>query len=313
MQSYLQNGRILLRTTQRSIWISLVSLVCGLGLALSASAQTFASTTSNQPEIGNVTGSAVTPEGMALADTQQAKDKVAATLAWNAAMKVGDTVGAANAVNTHTSTWGGTGVVGAPIQKTSSPSAAVTPMAPTTDVILGVQQVNQTTAYYCGPAAGYEIIRYLGGAGFTSRLDGSALSQANLANANHMNTDFYRSTDWARGQFVTGVNNWRGVNYYVQVHAPSATLLPNVFTYSMDANGMPFSGDTVEFVNSPHYNGHPINTLIGHWITAYGYSMSGAVGYWTDSSVPYFPGAAPYFQAYSDAFSSYLQSNGIAY
>lgn len=302
-----------MRTSHRSFWISLISIVSSLGIAVSVTSPTFASTPLSQPGIGNVTGSDVTPAGMAPADTQQAKDKVAATLAWNAAMNSGDTVSATRAVTTYTSLWGGTGTVGTPIQTAPSLAGAVTPMAPTTDVILGVQQVNQETAYYCGPAAGYEIIRYLGGAGFTSRLDGSALSQANLANANHMNTDYYRSTDWVRGQFVTGVNNWRGVNYYVQVHAPSAALLPNVFTFSMDANGMPFSGDTVEFKYGAHYNQHPQDQLIGHWITAYGYSMSGALGYWADSSVPYFPGAWPYFQAYSDAFSAYFQSNGIAY
>jgi hypothetical protein len=301
-----------MRTMQRSFWMSLASLVFGMGLAVSATAQTFASTPLNQPRVGNVTGSDVTPAGTAPADTQQAKDKVAATIAWNAAMKVGDTAGATKAADAYTSVWGGTGVTGAPIQKATSLSAAVNPMASTTDVILGVQQVNQSTAYYCGPAAGYEIIRYLGGAGFTSRYDGAALSQANLANSNHMKTDLNHSTDWATGLFVTGVNRWRGINYYVQVHAPSATLLPNVFTYSMDANGMPFSGDTVELLNGSHYNGHP-NQLIGHWITAYGYSMSGALGYWTDSSIPEFPNASPYFQAYSEVFSSFLQSNGIAY
>ena len=302
-----------MRTIHRSLWISLISIVSSLGIAVTLTPPTFASTLVSQPRIGNVTGGDVTPAGTAPADTQQAKDKVAATLAWNAAMNVGDTVGAAKAADAYTSAWGGTGVVGTPIQKAPSVAGAVTPMAPTTDVILGVQQVNQSTGYYCGPAAGYEIIRYLGGAGFTSRYDGAALSQANIANANHMQTDINHSTDWVTGLFTTGVNRWRGVNYYVQVHAPSATLLPNVFTYSMDANGMPFSGDTVEFKYGAHYNQHPQDQLIGHWITAYGYSMSGALGYWADSSVPYFPGALPYFQAYSDAFSAYFQSNGIAY
>lgn len=245
--------------------------------------------------------------------TQQAKEKVAATLAWGAAMNAGDTVGAEKAVNAYTMKWGGPGATGSqPTSKNVAQSAIVTPLASSTSVFLGVVQVGQETGYYCGPAAGYEIIRYLHGAGFTSRYDGSALSQAGLANANHMATDANQVTAWSTGRYVTGVNRWRGINYYVQVNAPSASLLTNVFTYSMDVNGMPFSGDTVEFKDGLHYNGHP-NRLIGHWITAYGYSSSGAVGYWADSSTTYFPDALAYFSYDTSSFSTFLQSNGIAY
>ncbi len=245
--------------------------------------------------------------------TQQAKDKVTATLAWNAAMNAGDTASAAKAANAYTERWGGSGIAGQSTSKSVTQSAVVTPLAPSTSVFLGVTQVGQVTGYYCGPAAGYEIIRYLHGAGYTSRYDGTALSQAGLANANHMRTDINGSTDWSSGLYVTGVNRWRGTNWYVQVHAPSATLLPNVFTYSIDANGMPFSGDTVEFANGAHYNLHPQDKTIGHWITAYGYTLSGAYGYWADSSTTVFPDAAPYFSYYSDYFSTFLQSNGVAY
>lgn len=297
----------------RGFSLSLMTLTLGLALAVSANAQSFARSNVSPPRIGNVTGGDVTPDGAAPAMMQQAKEKVAATLAWSAAMNAGDTAGAEKAANAYTVKWGGSGIDSQPTSKIVTSSAIVTPLAPSTSVFLGVTQVGQTTAYYCGPAAGYEIIQYLHGAGFTSRYDGSSLSQANLANANHMRTTINGSTDWSTGLYVTGVNRWRGTNWYVQVHAPSATLLTNVFTYSMDANGMPFSGDTVEFANGAHYNGHPQDKTIGHWITAYGYSSSGAVGYWADSSTTVFPNALAYFSYSTSSFSTFLQSNGIAY
>ena len=160
--------------------------------------------------------------------------------------------------------------------------------------ILGVTQVGQHNGFFCGPASGYEIIRFLHGVGFKSRFDGSAPGQAGLANANHMATTKNRVTDWATGRYVTGINRWRGRNDYVQVHAPSASLLKSVFTNSIGVSGMPFAGDTVEFAGGAHFNGHP-NRTIGHWITAYGYSSSGAVGRWADSSTTLFPAAARTF------------------
>lgn len=302
-----------MRPIQRGFFLSLVALTLGLALAVSANAQTFVRSNVPQPGVGNVTGSDVTPDGAAPAMTQQAKEKVAATLAWSAAMNAGDTIGAEKAVNAYTAKWGGPGANSQSTSKNVAPSAIVTPLASSTSVFLGVVQAGQETPYYCGPAAGYEIIRYLHGAGFTSRYDGSALSQIGLANANHMRTDINRSTDWSSGLYVTGVNRWRGTNYYVQVNAPSAALLTNVFTYSMDVNGMPFSGDTVEFAGGAHYNQHPQNKTIGHWITAYGYTSSGAVGYWADSATTSWPWIDPTFSYNTSSFSTFLQSNGIAY
>lgn len=300
-----------MRPIRRGFWLSLAALTSGLALAVPANAQALGSVNEPQPGVGNVTGGDVTAEGAAPAMTQQAKDKVAATLAWNAAMEAGNTAEAAKATNVYTAKWGGAGAGSQLKAMGVTPSAVVTPLAATSR-ILGVVQVGQNNGYYCGPASGYEIIRYVNGAGFTSRYDGSALGQAGLANANHMATDANQVTAWATGRWVTGVNRWRGDSYYVQIHAPSASLLQNTFTWSIDNNGMPFSGDTVEFLNGAHYNGHP-NKLIGHWIAAYGYTSSGATGNWADSSTTVFPNAARYFTYNTSSFSTFLQSNGIAY
>ena len=295
-----------MRPIRRGFWLSLAALMSGLALAVPANAQALGN--GNEPQPGGVTGGGgVTAEGAAPAMPQQANDKVAATLAWDAAMQAGDTAGAAKAADVYTARWGGAGA-GSQVMSLSVTPSLATPVSKS----LGVVQVGQEKSFYCGPAAGYEIIRYLHGAGFTSRYNGNALTQNNLANPDHMDTLARQVTDWSSGKYVFGLNRWRGNGYYVQVHAPSASLLTAVFTNSINWNGMPFSGDTVEFLNGPHYNGHP-NRLIGHWITAYAYTSSGASGNWADSSTTYYPNAARYFPYNTSSFSTFLQSNGIAY
>lgn len=297
-----------MRPIRRGFWLSLVVLGSGLALAVpAANAQALGYGNELQPGVGNLTGGDVTPDGASPPMTQQAKDKVASTLAWAAAMKAGNTAAAAKATNAYDAKWGGPGA------GSSKPQSRTALTAAPTSRTLGVAQVGQNTGYYCGPAAGYEIIRYLHGAGFTSRYDGSAAGQAGLANGNHMATDANRVTAWSTGRYVTGVNRWRGNNYYVQVNAPSGSLLTNIFANYIGNNGMPFSGDTVEFAGGAHYNGHPSNQTIGHWITAYGYTGSGATGYWADSSTTVWSAPNPTFSYNTSSFSSFLQSNGVAY
>jgi hypothetical protein len=300
-----------MRLIRRGTWLTLAVLTSELALAVPASAQTLGQVTVPQPGVGNVTGGDVTPQGAAPAMTQQAKDKVASTLAWDAAVKAGNTAGAAKALNAYTAKWGGAGA-GTQAKLMSLTQVDTVTVAAPVSRVLGVAQVGQHTGFFCGPASGYEIIRYLHGIGFTSRYDHSAPGQAGLANANHMGTSANHVTAWATGRYVTGVNRWRGVNDYVQVHAPSPVLLKSVFTSSIGLHRMPFAADTVEFAGGPHYNGHP-NRTIGHWITAYGYSSAGAVGLWADSSTTSFPSAHRTFSYNTSSFSGFLQSNGIAY
>jgi hypothetical protein len=304
-----------MRLIRRGIWLGLVAFTSGLAVAVPATAQTLGPVIAPQPGMGNVTGGDVTPVGAAPAMTQQAKAKVAATLAWDAAMKAGNTAGAAKTMNAYTAQWGGAGAGIQAQSMSETQSAAVmlpTLAPPPASRILGVVQVGQQNGFFCGPASGYMIIRFLHGAGFRSRFDGSAPGQAGLGNANHMATTANRVTAWATGRYVTGVNRWRGGRDYVQVNAPSATLLNTVFRRSIGAQGMPFAGDTVEFAGGAHYNGHP-NRTIGHWITAYGYSTSGAVGRWADSSTTRFPAAQRTFSYNTASFSRFLRSNGIAF
>ena len=99
-----------------------------------------------------------------------------------------------------------------------------------------------------------------------------------------------------------------------QSNAPSTALTAWAFQWRIGVLGSPVAADTVEFVNRDHYNGHPRDKLIGHWIVGYGYSSSGATLYWTDPAAPnIFTKANKYFTQSNTSFNQYLQSNGIAW
>ena len=104
--------------------------------------------------------------------TEQAKNKVAATLAWDAALKAGNTAGPKKATSAYTATWGGAGRR-RPTEVDERDNVGRCDGGGPVTKILGVVQVGQNTGHYCGPAAGYGIIRYLHGAGFTSGTTGA--------------------------------------------------------------------------------------------------------------------------------------------
>lgn len=76
-----------------------------------------------------------------------------------------------------------------------------------------------------------------------------------------------------------GLNRWmsgRSRGYFQQHANPTARRFKKALRYSID-HGHPFAGSTIEFAGTltnprPHYNGHPPDKTIGHWIVARGYS-----------------------------------------
>lgn len=108
----------------------------------------------------------------------------------------------------------------------------------------------------------------VGGLTLKSKYDGATLTQDHLASSDRVATAANKVTTWTSKRWITGVNRWRGVNWFVQVHAPIATLTKAIFLHSIGDNSMPFGADTVEFANGTHYNGHPVSKTIGHWLAA---------------------------------------------
>ncbi|WP_408898541.1 hypothetical protein ACJ5H2_05370 [Nocardioides sp. R1-1] len=171
----------------------------------------------------------------------------------------------------------------------------------------------QNTNYYCGPATGKMLVKITDGS-IASRHNGVSFTQGHFAGNAHMETDARGATNWSTGLFVRGVNRWRGQNWYVQVDAPSASLMMSVLTQSIGNNGMPVAADTVEWANGAHYNGHPVGSTIGHWILAYGYGNLGGTVQFADPSTSVWGAAGPTFSASTSTFTNtFLQTNGIAY
>jgi len=272
---------------------------------------------------GTETGGDVTPSGVVLPTSPQAAAKERMVELWVKARESGNSVLADALVRSYEKSWGlgaESGEFGFENGALSVSSGGVQPMAGQYSAnILGVVQAAQETNYYCGPASGYMIIREMKGSGYTSRYDGTTLSQTAMANANHMMTDTYGGTAWSSGRFIQGVNRWLGSSTFVQSNTPSASLFSWIVTFSTDSAGQPIAPSTVEFKNGIHYNGHPSNKTIGHWIVADGYYSYGATTHFADpagqsSAVSWGYLASRYFTYSTTSFANnFLQNNGVAW
>ena len=147
-----------------------------------------------------------------------------------------------------------------------------------------------------------------------SRYNKDSFSQTHMADKAHMRTDANGSTPWSTSNFTRGLNRWRGEKWYVQIDRPSTKVVTAALLHSIGRNSMPVAADTVELAYRAHYNGHPQNKKIGHWITAYGYSSSGSTTRWADPATTIWGAVRPTFSSSTTAFTAtYLSTNGIAY
>ncbi|KUL42470.1 C39 family peptidase [Actinoplanes awajinensis] len=176
---------------------------------------------------------------------------------------------------------------------------------------LSLKQYGQAKGYWCGPASGFMMLKFLKAG--KSKYNDAKLSQKALATSAHMSTEANHGTAWDSKKFTTGLNRWRGNSFYVQVKKPSAATTRGAFTMSI-RNNVPIAGDTVEFSGGAHYNNHPRNKTIGHWIVGYGHANNGKTAFWADPSTTVWRGVSAKFSYSTNSFSSkFLQSNGIVY
>lgn len=175
----------------------------------------------------------------------------------------------------------------------------------------------QVNNYYCGPASGVMIavFRKMG----PSTFNRAPLNQGSMGGPAHMRTKINGGTQWARGTFVRGLNRWQdGRNTtaysYVQTDHPTHAQFRTAMEYGIDFGAL-FAADTVEFAMGTHYNGHPVDQTIGHWIVARGYSNGGRRVHFNDPSAG-LPGwhSSKVFGYNRFAFNNrFLRSNGIAW
>lgn len=185
--------------------------------------------------------------------------------------------------------------------------------------VRGVAHHAQYKSFYCGPATAYSIAEYVRGTK-KSAWDGRGLSQTRLAGSQYLNTEARGSTPWSAGRMKVALNRWTSGSskgWYVDKASPTPAEFKKALAWDIDRK-RPFAVDAVEMRGGTHYNGHPVNQTIGHWLVVRGYSGSGAVAHFVDpvakSSAVGWPNARPYFTASPTPFTrNFLQSNGMTW
>lgn len=198
---------------------------------------------------------------------------------------------------------------------TTPDGVSSTMMAAPPSYTVSMPHRGQSNNYYCGPASGVMILNATGHT--TSATRGYSLSQSNLARNAYMETDANGQTSWSTSRFRIGLNEWRQgtwTGFYVDLGSPSNADMEVALTYDTYQNNTPFGADTVELAGGYHYNNHPSNLQIGHWIAAYGYWNSGNNAYFKDPATTVWSGLSESFGADTSFFTStYLQHNGITW
>lgn len=127
-----------------------------------------------------------------------------------------------------------------------SKSAGITPRR-----ALDIEWAGQPNNYYCGPTAGFMILRNAGA--WNSRADGSSLTIGNVAGA--MGTSYYGYTSFTDRMFERGMNSWLGSNVYTTIDNPSYDTVRAAIFRSFDT-GYAVAFDAHEVSGGWHYNGH---------------------------------------------------------
>jgi hypothetical protein len=183
-------------------------------------------------------------------------------------------------------------------------------------ILLNVPSHDQNQYYYCGPAAGVMIADYRNAG--PSAANGATLTQKHMAGPAHMNTDDpdLLSTPYASNNWTRGLNQWLfGTNggYYAQVNNPTPSQFCAALGYDL-ADNHPFGVSTVELATQAHYNGHPTEKTIGHWIVARGFSNYQNTTYFRDPAHGNWPGVSvpQSFNHATDGFVTTFVDNGIS-
>jgi hypothetical protein len=175
---------------------------------------------------------------------------------------------------------------------------------------LSVAHAAQKFNYYCGPATGFMILRYKGRTKSAAEPSVS-LGQSELAGSGYMQTYAKGSTNWGDGDFPRGFNRWYGSKYYVQLNSPTRNKLMGAIVANI-VNGKPVATATFEAKNQAHYNGHPRDQKVRHWVATNGYIGNGDVIISKDPSTSVWADAEAEFEISATSLTSFVSTYGIA-
>lgn len=168
---------------------------------------------------------------------------------------------------------------------------------------LSVAHQPQTKSYYCGPATASMIAKF----------KGKNYSQATLASSSYLKTDANGATKWALNVMAPTLNKTVRTTEYQKIQSPTLASLKASFVHDIGQFYLPVAVDTYEFKGGAHYNGHPVDKAIGHWIVGSGYASSGSTLTFLDPATNVWPGApvkASFSHSASD-FHRFVTTNGI--
>lgn len=179
-----------------------------------------------------------------------------------------------------------------------------------TAMYLNVTQDSQATNFYCGPAAGYALLGFLGPS-TSAYSDQLSLSQGSLATNNYFETDYWGETPLTGGlkafPVPQALNRWRqgtDAGYYEAVTWGAVNTATFINDLQIDIYaGFPLLGNVSEVNGSPHLVGHPLDQNILHWMAIYGYSSNGDNTSYADSVAGttfwYWSGDVPAYSGYT--------------
>jgi hypothetical protein len=174
----------------------------------------------------------------------------------------------------------------------STSSTSLTALTGVTGIVWMYQNPQQNS-YYCGPATGYEILKYLNGIGPS----GETVTQGHLAakcSPGYLCTNDMGQTPWYVGSsyadagghpMASTLNKWTDSAWYITVNGTTydEAHYESYLIFDVD-HGHPFAMDVKEVAGSGyHLPGHPTDRNIGHWVAAAGYNQSGDLTYYADS------------------------------
>ncbi len=175
---------------------------------------------------------------------------------------------------------------------TAAGDTTVTPMAfptPAEARSLTLTHSSQSNGYYCAPASTAMVIRMSGGSETSRYNSGHKMSQTVLASSTYLATSSSQGTSMHRVPIT--LQRWMGLSTDVYA-GPTATKLKNLTAGAIGVLGHGVEYGTHETAGAKHYNNHPSNRSIDHYIAGFGYSSNGSNVKWADPATSIWSGLA---------------------
>lgn len=260
----------------RRMGVAVVAAAAGLAVALPAGAAVAAppaptaatATTAGDEVIGGGDGASVAKPPLTAAEKARGQAKEDAARAWYAAAHGTGTVAAYDRARRDYAAASGERLP-AFARSTASATAAKPAYA------LKLWHTPQQTNYWCGPATAAMLIRQLHRAGKipteNSRDDNEyKRTQTNLARPRYLDAE---NDGTYRTHMMRGLNRWaKPATKYDVDSEPSVSRFRWLLEHNVRNTKMAMAVATIEHAGGYHYNGHPENSTVDHWVAAYGYN-----------------------------------------